>query len=87
MNIYIVAVVENVERYEGKNGFGATITLSQLADKKRKLLSFNISSPEMASRLEESLQEELKLTVELTQNNFGLRLGEIQAVTARNASK
>lgn len=77
MIITIVGTIENVEKYNGKNGFGATITVSQLIEKKRSLLSFNTSSAEVASRFEDHLQDEMEIDIELSQNNFGLRLGDV----------
>lgn len=77
MIITIIGTIENVEKYNGKNGFGATITVSQLIDKKRSLLSFNTGSAEVASRFEDHLQDEMEIDIELSQNNFGLRLGDV----------
>ena len=46
-------------------------------NKKRQLLTFNTTNAEFANVLENHLQEEGEITIELNQNNFGLRLGEI----------
>lgn len=80
MPITITGIIEDVRCYEGKNGFGATITMSQLVDKRRKSISFNTKSAEMARRLEENLQVELTVTISLEQSNFGLRFGDIVEV-------
>ena len=77
MQITINCNVENVETYTGKNGFGANITVSQLVNKKRQLLTFNTSNAEIANVLESHLQEQGELTIELNQNAFGLRLGDV----------
>lgn len=77
MVITMVGTIENVEKYNGKNGFGATVTISQLIEKKRSLLSFNTGSAEVASRFEDHLQDEMEINIELSQNNFGLRLGDV----------
>jgi hypothetical protein len=77
MIVNIKCVIENVEVYTGKNGFGANVTISQLIDKKRNLLVFNTSSAELASTFEEHLQEPVQLSLELIQNNFGLRIGQV----------
>ncbi len=77
MQIKMNCNIENVETYTGKNGFGANITVSQLVNKKRQLLTFNTTNAEFANVLENHLQEEGEITIELNQNNFGLRLGEI----------
>ena len=49
MKISIECNIENVETYTGKNGFGANITVSQLVDRKRQLLTFNTSNAEYAN--------------------------------------
>ena len=70
-------VVENVESFEGKNGWGASITMSSIVDKKRSFIKFNTKKKEIAYELEKRLQEETEVTLDLTQNNFGLHLSEV----------
>ncbi|WP_317412330.1 hypothetical protein [Clostridium baratii] len=77
MKISIECNIENVETYTGKNGFGANITVSQLVDRKRQLLTFNTSNAEYANLLECKLQETVVLELELNQSNFGLRITDI----------
>lgn len=81
MPTYIICTIEDVEKYTGKNGFGANITVSTLLDKKRKSLKFNITSAEYASLLEENLQEVVTLILTLDDNKFGLRIGSLLSVT------
>lgn len=73
----ISGTVEDVQSYNGKNGFGANITISQLINKKRSLLAFIVNSSELANIFEENLQEQVNLQLELIQNNFGLRIGAV----------
>lgn len=73
----ISGTVEDVQSYNGKNGFGANITISQLINKKRSLLNFSVNSSELANIFEENLQEQVNLQLELIQNNFGLRIGAV----------
>lgn len=73
----ISGTVEDVQSYNGKNGFGANITISQLINKKRSLLTFSLNSSELANIFEENLQEQVNLQLELIQNNFGLRIGAV----------
>lgn len=73
----ISGTVEDVQSYNGKNGFGANITISQLINKKRSLLTFSVNSSELANIFEENLQEQVNLQLELIQNNFGLRIGAV----------
>lgn len=80
MPIIIMGIIEDVKTYTGKNGFGANVTMSQLVDKRRKSITFNTNSAEMARLLEEHLQEEMTLKIMLDQNNFGLRFGDILEV-------
>ncbi len=77
MIVKILCNVENVEGYTGKNGFGANVTVSQLIDKKRSLLTFSTKNEEIAKKLENYLQEKVDLEIELNQSNFGLRMGEV----------
>lgn len=81
MPVTIKGVVEDVQTYEGKNGFGATITLSALLEKRRKTISFNTKSREYASLFEGNLQNEVTVKIVLSQSNFGLRLGDIIQVS------
>lgn len=81
MPITIVGIVEDVNSYEGKNGFGATITLSALLNKRRKTISFNTKSRDLSATFEKNLQVEVTVVIELSQSNFGLRLGEIMSIT------
>lgn len=79
MKIQILGVVENVEKYEGKSGLGANIMLSNLdaETKKRSFLSFGCKDAIQIANFERLLQEEVTVVIELNQNNFGLRFGEI----------
>jgi len=80
MKCILCGTVENVESYEGKNGFGATITLSSVDNKKRTFLKFNTKVKSISNMFEDKLQEEVEVTISLDQNNFGLRLGEVVSV-------
>jgi hypothetical protein len=84
MPVYIICTIENVEKYTGKNGFGANVMVSTLQDKKRKTLSFNIKSAEHANILEDHLQREVTLIMSIEQNNFGTRIGELVSITPNN---
>lgn len=80
MPITFKGLLEDVDAYEGKNGFGANVTVSQKVGKKVKRLQFRIKSREMADMLERMLGEEVTVTIELDQNNYGLRFGELLEV-------
>lgn len=79
MKVQIIGTIENVEVFEGKNGLGANIMLSNLdtETKKRSFLSFMSRDAMQIAKCESLLQEEVMVVIELSQNNFGLRLGEI----------
>lgn len=77
MKAILIGTVENVNTYEGKNGFGANITMSNLIDKRRESIQFNTQDALLASKFEEALQEEVTVEINITQNNFGTRLGDI----------
>lgn len=77
MPVILIGIVEDVNSYEGKNGFGANITMSTLMNKRRKTISFNTKDKDLAAKFELNLQEQVTVKIELAQNNFGLRLGEI----------
>lgn len=90
MKIQILATLENIERYKNKSGEeGCNIVLSNLdtESKKRSFLNFNCRNINHISILESLLQEEIVLVIELNQNNFGLRLGEIISVKKANQLK
>ena len=80
MKCVLMGTVENVQEFEGKNGYGATITLSSVEKKKRTFLNFNTKVKSIAMQFEDKLQEETEVTIDLQQNNFGLRLGEVFSV-------
>lgn len=87
MKCILCGTVENVETYEGKNGFGATITLSSVENKKRTFLKFNTKVKSIANMFDEKLQEEVEVTMSLDQNNYGLRLGEVSSVDGEDIPK
>lgn len=79
MILNLNANIENVEEYEGKNGYGCNVTVSQLINKKRELLTFTIKDKSMARVFENSLQEQLDLEVDLMYNaKFGLRIADVR---------
>jgi hypothetical protein len=81
MPVEFTGLLEDVDGYEGKNGFGANITVSSKnAEKKVKRLEFRTNSKEMAEKLEKKLGTNVKIKVILQQNNFGLRFGDILEV-------
>lgn len=82
MPVEIRGLLEDLETYEGKNGFGANVTLSTKIDRKTKRLSFNLKDKKMADELDSLLDTDVILTVELIQNNFGLRFGNIIGIGA-----
>lgn len=77
MPVIIIGTIEDVQTYQGKNGFGANITISTLINKRRKSLTFNNNNKETVAQFEENLQHEVTVKIVLSQSNFGLRLGEI----------
>lgn len=77
MPIIIIGIVEDVQTYQGKNGFGANITMSALIDKRRKSLTFNNSDRDIVKMFEDNLQKEVTVKLLLSQSSFGLRLGDI----------
>lgn len=80
MEIIIIGTVEDAQEYQGKNGYGCNIKISQLQDKRRKELSFSTKNPLIGKILEEKLQEEVTIKVILDQNNFGLRITDVKEV-------
>lgn len=83
MPIEIQGLLEDVETYNKKDGgFGANITVSRKVDKKTKRVTFSTNNKDMADKLEQLLDTDIILTVELNQNNFGTRIGEILALAS-----
>ena len=79
MKIQIQSTVENVERYQSSkdNSIGANIMVSNLENKRREFLTFNSKDPVTISKFENLLQEKVYIILDLQQNNFGLRFGDI----------
>lgn len=77
MPIIIIGIVEDVQTYQGKNGFGANITMSALIDKRRKTITFNNTDREIAKKFEDNLQREVTIKIMLNQSNFGIRFGDV----------
>lgn len=77
MPVTFNGLVEDVNAYEGKNGFGATIVVSQKVDKRVKRLEFRTNEKKTAELFESLLGENVAITIELEQNNFGLRFGNV----------
>lgn len=83
MPVELIGLLEDVQPYEKKDGtFGANITMSKKVNKKTKRVQFTTNDKEMAKKLEELLDTDIILTVELNQNNFGTRIGEILALAS-----
>jgi hypothetical protein len=82
MPIEICGLLEDVESYTGKNGFGANVTISKKVGKKTKRLTFNIKDEAQFKQLENLLDTDIILVICLEQNNFGLRFGEILEIKA-----
>jgi len=80
MEIIIIGTVEDAQEYQGKNGYGCNIKISQLQDKRRKELSFVTKNPLIGKMIEDKLQEEVTLKIVLDQNNFGLRISDVLEV-------
>lgn len=84
MEINIVGNVEDVNSYNGKNGYGCKVVMSQLVDRKRKQLTFFTKSPLLAEKFENNLQSEVVVRIVLDQSNFGLRFGDVLDVGMSN---
>lgn len=80
METIINGIVEDVNSYEGKNGYGCNIKISQLKNKRRKELVFITKNPLIGKTLESKLQQEVSLKIVLEQNNFGLRISDVLEV-------
>lgn len=77
MKCILIGTIENVNGYEGRNGFGANITISSVENKRRESIEFNVKDKKIADEFEELLQEEISVQLEITQNKFGTRLGDV----------
>lgn len=82
MPVEIKGLLEDVVTYEGKNGFGASVTISTKIDRKTKRLTFNVKDKSTADKLDTLLDTEIILSIELIQSNFGLRFGNILSIGA-----
>lgn len=77
MPITFLGLLEDVDCFEGKNGFGANVTVSTKQERKTKRISFMVRDREQATKLETLLDSNVQIKIELSQNNFGLRFGDI----------
>lgn len=87
MPIEFYGLLEDVQGYKGKNGFGANITVSQKVGNRTKRLEFRTNNEDLAIKLEALLDTNVKFVVSLEQNNFGLRLSEIIAFEPHTIKK
>lgn len=77
MTIELIGNVDNVQSWEGKNGFGGLVTISKVVNKKRENLDIPLQNITQYRMLEELLQLEVKMEVDLQQNKFGMRFSNI----------
>jgi hypothetical protein len=82
MPIELMGLLEDVETFEGKSGFGANVTISTKVEKKTKRVTFMTRSKEVVSKLELLLDTDVIVKIQLNQNNFGLRFGDVIEVGA-----
>jgi len=80
MPVSVKGTIEDVQTYEGRNGFGANVTISTKIDRRTKRLEFRVSEKNIADKLEQLLDQEVTILIELEQNNFGLRFGKLLEV-------
>lgn len=80
MPVIIEGLIEDVEKFDGKNGFGANVTVSSKVGKKTKRITFIIRDEAMANRLDDLIDINVIIKIELNQNNFGLRFGLLYSV-------
>lgn len=86
MPVIIIGIVEDVQTYQGKNGFGANITLSALIDRRRKTITFNNTDRDIVKKFEDNLQREVNIKIMLSQSNFGMRFGDIMEFNTHGAT-
>lgn len=82
MPIELIGLLEDVDCYNGKNGFGANITISSKHEKKTKRITFMIKDENLAKKFESLLDTDIVVKIELNENKFGLRLGEVIEIGA-----
>lgn len=80
MPVTINGLLEDVQEYEGKNGFGANVTISQKIGKKTKRITFIIKDKSLALRFSDLLDCEVSLCIAVVQNNFGTRFGDVYSI-------
>jgi len=82
MEIILRGMIEDVETYMGKNGFGARVTISNVVNKRRKNLAFITKDRSQADLLESHLQEEVEVKIVLEEDRYknALRFGDVLSV-------
>lgn len=76
-------IIESVERYTTKSGeVGANVVVSSLnmETKTRSFLNFSCKDPVQIAEFQTMLQDRCVIVLDLVQNSFGLRLGEVLAM-------
>lgn len=82
MHVHLLGVtVENAEEYNGKNGWGANISFSELVDKKRETNYLLTKNETIYKDSVSLLQQKVNVTFNWIQNSFGNRIGEIVSLS------
>lgn len=77
MPVTFIAELEDINEYVGKNGYGANLSVSKRLNNRVKRLEFNTNSQVLVERLQGYLLKQIKFTVELNQNRWGLTIGNL----------
>lgn len=82
MQIELTGTLTNVESYEGKNGFGSNVTLSQKNGKRTTFVTFGTRDKSQYEKFCELLDTDVIVNIDLIQSNFGLRFGNVNSISA-----
>jgi len=77
MPIWFTGMLERIEEYEGKSGYGANITISTQFNDEIRRIEFMTKDKKQVNNLKDFKLKTITVHLELNQNRFGMRLGDI----------
>jgi len=71
--------LENCESYEGKNGFGANVTISNEDAELQRItrIEFNTRNKTVFEQLNKLKLKLIEIEIDIMQNKFGIRFGDV----------
>lgn len=77
MQITLIAILDSIDSFSSKNGFGFSFVLGFIDENQRRTLTIMSRDVRIFELLKNRLQQEVEVKVKLIQNSFGLRFGDV----------